>query len=318
MDPRKMMEKAIEVMRHSVDEPRADGKGCPKVGAVLVKSSGTVETACRGELRDGDHAEFTLLERKNRSENLDGSTLFTTLEPCAPGARSERKLGCAERIVLARINDVWVGIEDPDPTVARKGIKHLQESGVTVHMFEPDLQEEIKKVNARFLEEALRRAAEAEQPPEEISLSRLEEALGNATLDDLSPEALETYRRDAGIADRVGTPGFNDGLVRLKLLERSADRLVPTGFGLLLFGKEPRAAGMLQAGLLATIHYAEGTQEVRDFEGPLINIPGEVIAWLWDKLPNPIVRTEARRREANETQFMLAREGVVNALVHRD
>jgi ATP-dependent DNA helicase RecG len=73
------------------------------VGAVLYKPDGTVETASRGELRHGDHAEFALLERKNRANRLDGSILFTTLEPCGPGSRHELKLGCTERIVLARI-----------------------------------------------------------------------------------------------------------------------------------------------------------------------------------------------------------------------
>src|SRR5450631_14536 len=101
-DPRKMMELAIAVMKQSVNEPRADGKASPLVGAVLVKPDGTVDTACRGELRHGDHAEFTLLERKHRDERLDGSVLFATLEPCAPGSRKHPKLGCAERIVNAR------------------------------------------------------------------------------------------------------------------------------------------------------------------------------------------------------------------------
>jgi pyrimidine deaminase RibD-like protein len=101
------MEMAIDVMRQSVSEPRDDGKASPKVGAVLVKPDGTVETACRGELRHGDHAEFTILERKNRGNRLDGSILFATLEPCAPGARRHPKLGCAERIGLARIKEVW-------------------------------------------------------------------------------------------------------------------------------------------------------------------------------------------------------------------
>jgi len=50
LDSRAMMELAIEVMRQSVPEPRTDGKASPKVGAVLVKPDGTVETACRGEL----------------------------------------------------------------------------------------------------------------------------------------------------------------------------------------------------------------------------------------------------------------------------
>src|ERR1700678_1015497 len=123
LDARKMMEQAIDVMKQSVNEPRADGKPSPLVGAVLVKPDGTVDTACRGELRHGDHAEFTLLERKHRDERLDGSFLFATLEPCAPGARKHPKMACAERIVNARIAEVWVGIEDPDPTVDRQGIR---------------------------------------------------------------------------------------------------------------------------------------------------------------------------------------------------
>ena len=86
-DPRKMMELAVQVMKESVDEPREDGKASPRVGAVLVKPNGNTETACRGELRHGDHAEFTVLERKNRGERLDGSVIFATLEPCAPVTR---------------------------------------------------------------------------------------------------------------------------------------------------------------------------------------------------------------------------------------
>jgi len=74
-EPRRLMELAIEVMSQSVPEPRPDGKASPKVGVVLVKPDGMVETACRGELRHGDHAEFTLLERKSRGNKLDGSIL---------------------------------------------------------------------------------------------------------------------------------------------------------------------------------------------------------------------------------------------------
>jgi len=79
-----MMEKAVEVMKQSINEPREDDKASPLVGAVLVKPDGTVDTAFRGELRHGDHAEFTLLERKHGNDPLDGSVAFATLEPCAP------------------------------------------------------------------------------------------------------------------------------------------------------------------------------------------------------------------------------------------
>jgi len=133
-DPRTMMEKAIEVMRLSVPERRADGKPNPLVGAVLVRPNGSVETAARGELREGNHAEFTLLERKCVGEKLDGGVLFATLEPCLN--RNHPKRGCARHIVSARIKEVWVGIEDDNPTVAGKGIEHLRQHGVMVHMFD--------------------------------------------------------------------------------------------------------------------------------------------------------------------------------------
>ncbi|HEX3343719.1 MAG TPA: hypothetical protein VHS09_04060, partial [Polyangiaceae bacterium] len=89
-----MMDRAVAVMRQSISEPRADGKANPLVGAVLVKGDGTVDSAARGELRHGDHAEFTLLERKNRSVKLDDAVLFSTLEPCAPGSRRHPKVSC--------------------------------------------------------------------------------------------------------------------------------------------------------------------------------------------------------------------------------
>ena len=318
IDHRKLMEMAVEVMRKSIAEPRTDGKASPKVGAVLVKPDGTVETAYRGELRHGDHAEFTLLERKNRSSKLDGSILFATLEPCAPKARRYPKLGCAERIVLARIPEVWVGIEDPDPTVDRKGIKYLQDAGIKVKMFDRDLQEMIVAENKEFIEQARERAAAAEdERVPEVTLSPLEYVADYSRIDDLSTKALNAYRSIAKITDDVNSPAFMRRLVQKGLLRQDGDGFKPTGFGLLLFGEEPRAA-MPQAGLLGTIHYPNGKEEPKDFDGPQVFVPEQAIEWLRNKLPNLIDRSEARRVETSESLFELVREGIVNALVHRD
>ncbi len=228
------MERAIEIMRQSVAEPRSDGKASPLVGAVLVRPDGTIITAYRGELREGDHAEYTLWERKNRDQRLDGSILFATLEPCAPGSRRHPKLACAERIVLARIKEVYVGIEDPDPTVDRKGIKYLQDNGVTVHMFDRDLQEEIQEANRAFIEQAMERAAAAqeEKKPPIVTLSNLEYPFASAVMEDFSPEALKQYRRLAKIEGAVGSPEFNRRLALQGLLKQEGERFVPTGFGL--------------------------------------------------------------------------------------
>jgi ATP-dependent DNA helicase RecG len=316
-EPRKLMEIAIEVMHQSVQEPRQDGKACPRVGALLWKPDRTVGTACRGELRHGDHAEYALLERKNRANLLDGAILFTTMEPCSPGSRNPPKTSCAERIVLARISEVWVGIEDPDPMVDRKGIKYLQESGVAIRMFDRDLQDIIRKANKDFIAQAQARAAEADKKPKAVMLSTFESSVLAADMKDFSPEALKKYRDITKIKDAVDSEGFRQRLLQQGLLKQEKDRLVPSGFGLLLFGERPRDSAQ-QAGLLGTIHYPNGKEEIRDFDGPMVNVPDAAIQWLKDKLPNPIDRSEARRREVSEKFFELVREGIVNALVHRN
>jgi ATP-dependent DNA helicase RecG len=317
LDPRDLMERAIKVMHDSVHEVRSDGKPNPFVGVVLWKPNGTIDTACRGELRDGDHAEFTVLERKNRANVLDGSVLFATLEPCAPGSRSHPKLSCAERIVLSRIKQVWVGIEDPDPTVDRKGIKHLEDSGVIVNLFDRDLQEQIRAANKDFIAGALERKAAAEEKSKVISLSSLEHPLKTADLRDLASGALEQYRTASKTPEAVNSESFRRKLVQQGLLREDKNKYVPSGFGFLLFGKSPRDH-MRQAGLLGTIHYPNGREETRDFDGPSVDVPEQAMQWLRDKLPNVIDRTEARRKERSAALFELVREGIVNALVHRD
>ena len=318
-DARELMEMAVEAMRCSVSEPRGDAKASPLVGAVLWKPDGSIDTACRGELRAGDHAELTVLERKNRDRALDDAVLFVTLEPCAPGSRANPKLSCAERIVLARIKRVWVGIEDPDPTVDRKGIQYLQDRGVTVHMFDRDLQEAIRKENASFIDQALVRASAAEDEAQKaITLSPLECASMVVDMPDLSNAALEQYREAAGITDEVESPEFARRLALQGLLVEEADgRLTPSGFGALLFGAAPRSA-IPQAGILATVYLPDGREETADFDGPQVLAANEALRWLRHKLPDPVDRSEARRRKANDPFFVLVREGLVNALVHRD
>ncbi len=316
-EPRKLMELAVDVMVNSTQEPRGDGKASPLVGAVLW-NDGVVDTASRSELRDGDHAEYTLLERKHRDSKLDNAVLFSTLEPCAPGARKHPKLPCAERIVLARIKEVWVGVEDPDPTVDRKGIKYLQDNGVNVHLFDRDLQERIRDVNREFIAQAEVRAASAREGggQQPASLSEFEAAQRHASLADLDTRALREYRAALDVRTRT-VAQFHACLAQQGLLVEQKGELVPTGFGTLLFGKQPRDL-LPQAGLLGTIHYEDGREELRDFDGPAIQAADQAIAWLKDKLPNPISRSAAKRKDVRQTFYELLREGIVNALVHRD
>ena len=313
LDPRKMMEKAIEVMRSSVAEKRTDGKPNPLVGAVLVRPDGSIETSARGELREGDHAEFTLLERKCVGEKLDGSVLFATLEPCLN--RNHPKRGCARHIVSARIKEVWVGIEDDNPTVAGKGIEHLRRHGVTVHMFDRDLQEVIAKENKAFYEWARQQSEKPE--PEVIMLSKYEDSIAAVALGDLSEKALERYRSKARIEPALGSAEFARLLRQQGLLTGEGDAVTPTGFGFLLFGKEPRNA-VPQAGVLARAELADGESSRAEFGQAMVLIPGQLEEWLSKVLPSTLDRSRMERREQVDLPFEMIREAVVNALIHRD
>ena len=312
-DARKMMEEAIEVMRRSVQEHRDDGSPSPLVGAVLVRPDGSVETAARGELREGNHAEYTLLERKCGAENLEGSVLFATLEPCLN--RSQPKRGCARHIVSARIKEVYVGIEDDNPAVAGKGIEHLRRHGVTIHMFDRDLQEVILKENEEFFAWARRQVEDPEEEP--ICLSRYEDSVSAVELRDLSDKALRLYQSLAKIEVDVNSEAFERMLRQQGILVESDGAIVPSGFGLLLFGNEPSLA-LPQARLLARAELPNGKSSRREFAQAMVLIPGELEAWLNTILPSTIDRRQMARKEQIDLPFEMIREAVVNALIHRD
>jgi ATP-dependent DNA helicase RecG len=145
---------AIEAMKESKPEPREDHPS-PKVGAVLVFPDGKVEVAHRGELREGDHAEYTLLDKKHRHIPLDGCWIFATLEPCSPGSRHSPKVPCSERIVNARIAKVWFGEEDLALKDDFGGVTFLSKNGIEVEQFDSDLVKKIKKINKPFDDWAL-------------------------------------------------------------------------------------------------------------------------------------------------------------------
>jgi len=319
-DTKKYMQMAIDAMMLSVDEPRNDGKVNPKVGAVLIKPDGSVETAFRGKLRYGDHAEYTLLERKNRSNPLAGSILFATLEPCAPGARRHPKLGCAERIVNARIEEVWIGIEDPDPDVDRKGIKYLKNNGITVRMFPPEFQKPIIQANKEFLKQALQRAND-HIDKRLLPLSTLEGSVPFSDLNSFSVEAINYYLKKAKLPFKSDSQELwnhfeSAGMVKLVRV-KGKENLLPTGFGLLLFGKDPRVL-FQNAVIKAKVKYGSNASIPKSFEGPLVLIPNNIELWLEQVLHSEISREKFERKTSTLFPIEPLREAIINALAHRD
>lgn len=144
-DERSVMVRAIELARLCRSEP---GKSSPKVGAIAVRDGIVLGEAYRGELAPGEHAEYTLLERKLRHATLAGGTLFTTLEPCT--TRNPPKLPCADRIVERRLKRVVVGVLDPNNSIRGRGELRLRDAGIEIARFDPDLMAQIEELNRDF------------------------------------------------------------------------------------------------------------------------------------------------------------------------
>jgi len=142
----------LDYMRMAIDASRKctneNEKPRPKVGAIVVKDGKVLAVSHRGELADGDHAEFTVMETNLAGDTLAGATVYTTLEPCI--SRKPPKIPCAERLIERKVSRVVIGMLDPNPEITGKGQRRLREANIQTDLFPPDLMAEVEELNREF------------------------------------------------------------------------------------------------------------------------------------------------------------------------
>ncbi len=236
--PEELMQMAIEESRLSI--PEHTDKTDPLVGAIIATAEGEIlAQAHRGELRVGEHCEYTLIERKLVNENLQGCVLYVTLEPCTDKSRGKGKRGCATHIVKARLGQVYVGIEDPNPKIATEGISYLREKGIKVQMFPEHLQEIIRADNEKFIKEKEEEAKQAKVQATEKPKTILQKAASGTTVNSLSDEIVQQFIKTASMPFRYPSDDFINWALAFGVLEKDKETIKPTGLGLMLFGKQP-------------------------------------------------------------------------------
>lgn len=101
----------------------------PAVGCVIVKDRRIIGEGFTQKTGEAHAEVMALRDAASRGENVEGSTVYVTLEPCSHYGRTPP---CALGLINAKVARVVAALKDPNPLVSGKGLKMLEEAGVKV------------------------------------------------------------------------------------------------------------------------------------------------------------------------------------------
>ena len=115
----------------------------PMVGAVIVKN-GRVIAEGYHKKAGRPHGEIEAL--KKAGSKARGAQLFVNLEPCCHQGRTPP---CTDALIESGLKAVFIGMRDPNPQVAGKGLGRLRRAGIAVHS--GILKQECQRLNEAYV-----------------------------------------------------------------------------------------------------------------------------------------------------------------------
>lgn len=135
----KLMRLAISLAKKGVGKTSPN----PLVGAVVVKDGEIISEGYHRKF-GGAHAEINALIKAGGGAK--GADIFINLEPCCHYGKTPP---CFKEVISSGISKVLVGMVDPNPAVAGKGIKYLRDAGVGVEV--GILEDDCKLLNEAYI-----------------------------------------------------------------------------------------------------------------------------------------------------------------------
>lgn len=121
----------------------------PTVGCIITKNGIILSTGVTA-IGGRPHAETIAIHKIANKKDLEGATLYVTLEPCSHTGLTK---ACVDEIIKHKLKKAVIATQDPDSRVNGNGIKKLMAAGIEVVL--GIKEKEAQEINRAFFKSRL-------------------------------------------------------------------------------------------------------------------------------------------------------------------